>query len=791
MAANLGAKLTAPRLLRAMEGAFEGTITVTPHSPFQEPQASSWYMPTWLDVVAFAASNPGDFSLTTTPDGRRVCQFPMKNVQVEIGEDDWRLIVSGALDRFRLVPPHPLEEDEMAELATLDILEKRLQALIKTADEIAGNARRLNYQLNIRRSGIKSRQSSQLSSSTFQTAVQSPQPARSSSINAAYDLHADLLQQFMAPPPPNFPISTPAAGVLSLQGELAKSQQQTPMFLNSNRPSSSHITDSPMLTQPHPTQPHTHRDNHQIVGAQPPAAPGVSSNPAPSSLPGLSLAPPAPVSTPSPQSGQQQSQTALVGGKEDSQAAHRLLIQARIEKLSRGDQILPPCDRCRRLRTQCVKHLTACAGCTRKHAKCSWRSITEDEVASLVRDFPSVVSASVGGVQRAQGTPGTGGAYGGQQQHKSLESESAQMSGGGVEGFGDGASHRGGGTLGVVGAGSVVVDSSQEVGTEHGDSVETAGSGGSHTNDQAAAEPGRTAGITGSSYQILADSKHELNRADDIHELGRARRITIGDLSNASQTSKMEGLLFPGPTAVPMSGSGAGLEGKKKGEEVSKGRENTDGSSNITTNVNIGASIPTNLPTVMETGNLTISTSMQVDETRPPDSTARERRRQDLRNYGLGLNRPASTPPFPPMMQDFQPQQRHGLHSPLSSMTSFARGGGSSAPQGAGGGGTQALPQTQLQAHFQHFHNQQQQRSSAKAMRPTSSAASSPHLSFQSIQLGGQQGPPADRQSSETGPDRQPGRSPMSFQQDLTNGGAKKAGGRQTGSERDSHPYGL
>jgi len=28
----------------------------------------------------------------------------------------------------------------------------------------------------------------------------------------------------------------------------------------------------------------------------------------------------------------------------------------------------------------CVKNLTACQGCTRKHAKCSWKSLTEEEI---------------------------------------------------------------------------------------------------------------------------------------------------------------------------------------------------------------------------------------------------------------------------------------------------------------------------------------------------------------------------------------------------------------------------
>jgi hypothetical protein len=31
----------------------------------------------------------------------------------------------------------------------------------------------------------------------------------------------------------------------------------------------------------------------------------------------------------------------------------------------------------------CTKYLTACAGCTKKHAKCAWNDISEEEVAYL------------------------------------------------------------------------------------------------------------------------------------------------------------------------------------------------------------------------------------------------------------------------------------------------------------------------------------------------------------------------------------------------------------------------
>lgn len=57
----------------------------------------------------------------------------------------------------------------------------------------------------------------------------------------------------------------------------------------------------------------------------------------------------------------------------------------RMESMRRGERVLPPCDRCRRLHMDCLKNLTACMGCTKKHAKCSWRDVRPDELEGLPR----------------------------------------------------------------------------------------------------------------------------------------------------------------------------------------------------------------------------------------------------------------------------------------------------------------------------------------------------------------------------------------------------------------------
>ncbi|KAK0612305.1 hypothetical protein B0T17DRAFT_610540 [Bombardia bombarda] len=340
LAANLGARLTAPRLLRAMEGLFESPITVTAQSPYKDSPSSTWYTPSWLDIVSFANANPADFNLTATADGRRVCRFLMNNTRVEISEADWRLVMSGTLDRFRLVPPHPLEEDEMAELATLEILEQRLHTLIKKADEVARRARQLNYHLSGRKAVIATRRpsSGQGSRSGHESANQQP-PTRLGGLDPGYDLHADLLQQFLTPVPPVPPHQAPA--LVIFQSPVTASITHTPSELLRLPPTPSTTTQQPAYTLPQtsPTPTVTPPTYRGSIG------------------PGTAQDPPS---------------TAL-----------RRLIQARLDKLTREDNIRPPCDRCRRLRMACIKHRSACQGCTRKHARCTWNYVTDEEATML------------------------------------------------------------------------------------------------------------------------------------------------------------------------------------------------------------------------------------------------------------------------------------------------------------------------------------------------------------------------------------------------------------------------
>lgn len=66
----------------------------------------------------------------------------------------------------------------------------------------------------------------------------------------------------------------------------------------------------------------------------------------------------------------------------DDGGPYKAEMISRMETMKRGERVIPPCDRCRRLHMDCIKNLTACLGCTKKHAKCSWKDVSLDELES-------------------------------------------------------------------------------------------------------------------------------------------------------------------------------------------------------------------------------------------------------------------------------------------------------------------------------------------------------------------------------------------------------------------------
>ena len=126
MAGNLGAQPLGPILIKRFERLFDGPPRVLKNHGKEGIQIG------WLDVVDFARNKPDQFNLEKSREGVRVCQFYTKHCRVEISEEDYVLISSGMPQR--LIPPQPIEEDEEKELGTLEILEKRMEQIVRSAD---------------------------------------------------------------------------------------------------------------------------------------------------------------------------------------------------------------------------------------------------------------------------------------------------------------------------------------------------------------------------------------------------------------------------------------------------------------------------------------------------------------------------------------------------------------------------------------------------------------------------------------------------------------------------------
>ncbi|KAH7360228.1 hypothetical protein BKA65DRAFT_492649 [Rhexocercosporidium sp. MPI-PUGE-AT-0058] len=209
LAANLGAKLVGPLLLKSFEKLFDGPIKVVTASFGLEQSPVSW-----LDIVTFARTNPLEFVLSENTSGVKICRFWIKGGQVEISEDDYRLVMSGGPER--MIPIQPLAEDEAAELGTLNILETRLAMLIKKADAVASRARQLNYHLKGRKTAVLSKkateQTGSLDSENRHFSPQPFAPANSRSNGESSKIQQHLLDQFTTAQRQAIPHGRPRGG---------------------------------------------------------------------------------------------------------------------------------------------------------------------------------------------------------------------------------------------------------------------------------------------------------------------------------------------------------------------------------------------------------------------------------------------------------------------------------------------------------------------------------------------------------------------------------------------------
>lgn len=401
LASNLGARPLGPILIKRFERCFDAPpkIVASHHKGGASNPEDTTHHITWLEVIEFARSHPAQFTLSTFSEGRRVCQFyyPQKQLRVQISEEDFLFINSGRCQE--LIPPLPIWEDEEKEVGTCDVLEAKLKELTNAADMVAARTRQLGHRLKGRRTAILERRAeggsgTPAKANALQTTTAPPNSSGTAfnavntngrpngetvepNLGSSAAVKNDLLRHFEGLP------QNQAQARLQSRQSAAASQDP---FASSARPIESGNV--------HP------QEHHEIAGST-----ASSLSPVPNHMlandtphyndatrPGSTVAPPVnrptssntanPTNPPSYNPIKHNFSRPLPPALESSQP-FRPLCQAHMDSLPRGHRVLPPCDRCRRLRMDCVKNLTSCSGCTRKHARCHWRDVSREELGNL------------------------------------------------------------------------------------------------------------------------------------------------------------------------------------------------------------------------------------------------------------------------------------------------------------------------------------------------------------------------------------------------------------------------
>ncbi|KAK5074107.1 hypothetical protein LTR64_006749 [Lithohypha guttulata] len=432
LAGNLGACPVGPILLKRFERLFEGPPRIL-KSNSRDPNIS------WLDVVEFAQNKPEQFDLEKTRNGIRVCQFYLKQCRVEISEEDYVLIRSGMPQK--LIPPQPILEDEEKELGVIDVLDlsararqvahrikNRRTAILARREaegDVARNVLRSNdlppspafehngvlpaapeQPLQSRAPPVSSIPSPTMPSSGF-TAVNtrhSLPPSEAQPFSMMREIHHDHQQEpvrresavrepisdgpsthtpaqhhshRMSDPKPTAAVGddwmskflTPSERAAGLTVDQVRRENLTSPYRTTSRGETGPtIDDSNRMSSMPPTKQETRR---QSEGTLPEKAVSVASTE------GQGPSVPIP-NTPASLMPQQKPQNWI----RDDGGPHKAEMISRMETMKRGERVIPPCDRCRRLHMDCTKNLTACLGCTKKHAKCSWKDVSMDELES-------------------------------------------------------------------------------------------------------------------------------------------------------------------------------------------------------------------------------------------------------------------------------------------------------------------------------------------------------------------------------------------------------------------------
>lgn len=392
LASNLGARPLGPILIKRFERCFDAPpkVVASHHKGSSSNPEDTTHQITWFEVIDFARSHPSQFTLSTFSEGRRVCQFyyPQKQMRVQISEEDFLFINSGRCQD--LIPPLPIWEDEEKEVGTCDVLDAKLKELTNAADMVAARTRQLSHRLKGRKAAILERRAEGGSGT----------PAK-----------AGALQTTTAPP------SSSGSGFSAVNAAVSKmagDSEASPASMAAVRSELLRHFESLPQNQGGPPRPHSrHHSTVTFSEAQPRHADTERAEQAASTTSSLSPVPPSLVndplsyyisdSTPAARPSQGASGShhrpstsfnvghapikhnfsrPLPPALENSQP-FRSLCQSHMDTLPRGHRVIPPCDRCRRLRMDCVKNLTSCAGCTKKHARCHWRDVSREELSEL------------------------------------------------------------------------------------------------------------------------------------------------------------------------------------------------------------------------------------------------------------------------------------------------------------------------------------------------------------------------------------------------------------------------
>ncbi|RMZ74862.1 hypothetical protein DV737_g5674, partial [Chaetothyriales sp. CBS 132003] len=352
MAGNLGACPLGPILLKRFERLFDGPPRIL-KSHARDANV------TWLDVVEFARNKPEQFNLEKMRNGIRVCQFYTKQCRIEISEEDFVLIASGMPEK--LIPPQPIPEDEQKELGVLDLLDRNLGQVIQHADQVSARARQLTHKMKNRLNSIEQPQSP-LVGFTPVNARQSlahgaeelfrgSSPGNVTYINgrsikgASATERAEMMKQFMS--------------VSERDGAAAGADHARRQSLSAVRQG---LPPAALDTRPR-------ADSLEMM-----ASSALKQN--------LST-----VAIPNTPASLMPQIKAAVPDRDDGGPFKTEMVQ-RMESMQRGERVIPPCDRCRRLHMDCLKNLTACMGCTKKHAKCSWKDVRQEELGESEQKEP-------------------------------------------------------------------------------------------------------------------------------------------------------------------------------------------------------------------------------------------------------------------------------------------------------------------------------------------------------------------------------------------------------------------